>query len=176
MSDTFCRHGVSTTFERATPSVVLTVFTGYRPEAASATARSVFLPAQDIPRPFRLALVSGRNGVHFRPRGAAVGGRAPARQPEATREAARRQAAPLKAARPEVGMSTIKMPPPLVPNLDGSRRTMEEVRCRIAGATAIPPRCCRRVRGGEWRSTPVQGGPGRREDGRWACRRTTGAS
>ena len=37
----------STTFERATPKVVLTVFTGYLPEAASATARSVFLPAQD---------------------------------------------------------------------------------------------------------------------------------
>src|SRR5260370_11393906 len=33
-------------FERATPSVVLTVFTGYLPAVASATARSVFLPAR----------------------------------------------------------------------------------------------------------------------------------
>ena len=36
----------STKFERATPSVVLTVFTGYRPDAASATARSVFCPCE----------------------------------------------------------------------------------------------------------------------------------
>jgi len=37
----------STTFERATPRVLVTVFTGYLPEAASATAMSSFLPGQD---------------------------------------------------------------------------------------------------------------------------------
>ena len=36
----------SITFERATPSVSVIVFTGNRPGAASATARSVFLPAR----------------------------------------------------------------------------------------------------------------------------------
>jgi hypothetical protein len=36
----------STTFERTTPGVVLTVFTGYLPEAGRATARPFFCPRQ----------------------------------------------------------------------------------------------------------------------------------